>query len=130
MKAVWSNKWFFLSVVWFIASIYSLFFASGNHLSSIRHFDKICHCGLFFGQFWLLCKICLSNGIHIPIRAFLAFALLWACTSEVIQLQLPKRNGDILDAIADLLGAVCAIWIAKKIQLARYSRCKGTKHGT
>lgn len=128
MKTQWLNKWLVLALIWFGASIYTLFLSSGNQSVSIPHFDKICHFGLFFGQFWLLCKICLQSNSTLPIRQYLFLALAWAAISEVIQSQLPHRSGDILDAIADLLGAICALWLAKKIQFARRSMSQGIQH--
>lgn len=129
MKPEWLNKWLLLAMIWFLASIYFLFLASGNNPLPIAHFDKISHFGLFFGQFWLLAKICLQNNITIPLRSYLTSALLWACISELIQTQLPRRNGDILDAIADLLGALCALWLARKIQLVRRNLLGEFHHG-
>lgn len=129
MKPEWLNKWLLLAMIWFLASIYFLFLASGNNPLPIAHFDKISHFGLFFGQFWLLAKICLQSNITIPLRSYLASALLWACISELIQTQLPRRNGDILDAIADLLGALCALWLARKIQLVRRNLLGEFHHG-
>lgn len=129
MKAAWLNKWLFLAIIWFLASIYSLFFASGNKPLPIPHFDKICHFGLFFGQFWLLAKICLQTNTTIPQRAYLVLALLWACCSELIQTQIPDRAGDMLDAGADLLGALSALWLAKCIQLAHRTSSKGINNG-
>ena len=71
MKPEWLNKWLLLAIIWFLASIYFLFLASGNNPLPIAHFDKICHFGLFFGQFWLLAKICLQSNITIPLRSYL-----------------------------------------------------------
>lgn len=120
MKAtLYFNKWLLIAIVWFLASIYFLFFKSSGTPVPIPQFDKICHFGLFFGQFWLMAKACFSAGFTIPQRLLLISAIIWAATSEIIQALFTTRNGDIMDAIADLSGAILALWLAQQIQTAR-----------
>lgn len=120
MKAtIYFNKWLLIAIVWFLASIYFLFFKSSGTPVPIPQFDKICHFGLFFGQFWLMAKACFSAGFTISQRLLLISAIIWAATSEVIQALFTTRNGDIMDAIADLSGAILALWLAQQIQTAR-----------
>ncbi|PIT14994.1 hypothetical protein BGI32_06470 [Snodgrassella alvi] len=119
MKIAYLNKWLLLATCWFIASIYFLFFKAGGNPVPIPQFDKICHFGLFFGQFWLLAKAYFSANITIPQRLFIITAIIWAAASETIQALFTTREGDIMDAIADLIGAALALWLAQQIQTAR-----------
>lgn len=113
MKSSCMNKWLFLAAIWFLASLYFLFFKASGNPVPIPQFDKICHFGLFFGQFWLLSKSC------IPLRLLIITAIIWAASSEIIQALFTKREGDIMDAMADLIGAALALWLARQIQTAR-----------
>lgn len=124
MKTAYHNKWVLLAICWFIASIYFLFFKTSGNPVPIPQFDKICHLGLFFGQFWLLAKACFSANITIPQRLFIITAISWAAASETIQALFTTRQGDIIDAIADLIGAVLALWLAQHIQTARRNSSK------
>lgn len=124
MKSSWMNKWLFLAAIWFLASLYFLFFKASGNPVPIPQFDKICHFGLFFGQFWLMSKSCFSAGITIPLRLLIITAIIWAASSEIIQALFTKREGDIMDAMADLIGAALALWLARQIQTARRNSSK------
>ena len=113
------NKWLWLSLTWFVAAIYALFFKQGGGAAPFAHFDKVAHFGLFFGQFWLLSKIFLHRQQTPPWRWLLLAALVWAGLSEYLQATLtPDRHGDVFDTIADVLGAACALWLAVRVAQA------------
>lgn len=110
------NKWLLFALLWLAASVYALFFKPDNGTPPFAHFDKAAHFGLFFGQFWLLAKIFLHRQQTPPWRWLLPAAFIWAGLSEYLQATLtPDRHGDVFDAIADVLGAACALWLAVRV---------------
>lgn len=112
------NKWILASLIWFIASIYALIFRDtpGHSTPPFPHFDKLAHGLLFFAQIWLLAKAYLVASRPIPVRTLLAFALVYAISSETAQsLFTQTRQGDPLDALADIIGASIALIFAYRL---------------
>lgn len=112
------NKWILASLIWFIASIYALIFRDtpGHSAPPFPHFDKLAHGSLFFAQIWLLAKAYLVASRPIPVRTLLAFALVYAISSETAQsLFTQTRQGDPLDALADIIGASIALIFAYRL---------------
>lgn len=69
----------------------------------------------FFAQIWLLAKAFIHDGLKIPYRGLLVFALLFAAGSEWAQAAFTvTREGSVGDGIADMLGASAALWLAAK----------------
>ena len=109
------NKWLAAAILWFIAGIYSLILReSSSHIAPpFPHFDKIAHAALFFAQIWLLAKAWLAERKRPPIAALFAFALCYAIGSEIAQHLLTQtRQGDPLDALADMAGSSIALYLA------------------
>lgn len=111
-----ANKFTLFAAAWFAAGIYALIFReSGNAPPPFPHFDKAAHFALFFAQIWLLAKAFIHDGLKIPYRGLLAFALLFAAGSEWAQAAFTvTREGSVGDGIADMLGASAALWLAAK----------------
>ena len=112
------NKWILASLIWFIASIYALIFRDtlGHSTPPFPHFDKLAHGLLFFAQIWLLAKAYLVASRPIPVRTVLAFAQVYAISSETAQsLFTQTRQGDPLDALADIIGASIALIFAYRL---------------
>lgn len=85
------NKWLAAALLWLIAGIYSLIFRESNSHTAppFPHFDKIAHAALF------------------------TFALCYAIASEIAQhLFTQTRQGDPLDALADMIGSSIALYLA------------------
>lgn len=60
--------------------------------------DKVVHVALFAVATWALARV-------LPVRVAVALMLVQVAASEVVQATLlPTRSGDVLDALADLLG--------------------------
>ena len=109
------NKWLAAAILWFIAGIYSLILreSSGHIAPPFPHFDKIAHAALFFAQIWLLAKAWLAERKRPPIAALFTFALCYAIASEIAQhLFTQTRQGDPLDALADMIGSSIALYLA------------------
>ena len=115
------NRWLLLAVLWFAAGVYGLIFReTDGGAAPIPHFDKVAHFGLFFGQFWLLAKVFMQERRAIPFAALLVLALALAAGSEWAQGALTQtRAGDWRDALADISGAVAALWLARKVAAAK-----------
>lgn len=114
-----SNKnpaiWFVAALIWFIMSVYALIFreASSNGVPSFTHFDKVAHAFMFLIQTWLAAKYWLSIKKHTPYLILFIIILLWAIVSELAQhFFTTTRQGDIWDAVADMLGASIALQLA------------------
>lgn len=120
------NKFTLLALIWFIAGIYALIFReSGGGAPPFPHFDKVAHFLLFFGQLWLIAKAYISAVRPLPYRSLLVFALLCAVASEVAQaLFTQTRQGDWLDAVADLCGSATALWLAHRVISAKQAETK------
>lgn len=122
------NRWALLAVLWFAAGVYGLIFReAGSAPPPWPHFDKIAHCGLFFGQFWLLSKVFRAQGRSIPLLPLWLSALLLAVVSEWAQAAFTlTRSADWLDGVADMLGASAALWLAAEVAAARRERRERT----
>lgn len=114
------NRWLLFSVLWLATILYQLLQESSGGTAPFPHFDKIAHFAIFFAQFWLLSKIWLNERRNIPIRGLVIAAVCLAAATEIAQaLFTNTRQGDWLDAIADIAGATTALWLAQKVQNAR-----------
>lgn len=121
------NKWFVWSLLWFAASVYALLLQPASQTPPpFPHFDKVGHAALFFAQFWLLAKGFFSQQRAIPWRLLLAAAIGWAALSETLQaLCTTTRQGDVFDALADLIGTSAALYLAHRVQQARVHSSQG-----
>lgn len=109
------NRFILLSALWFAGSIYSLLFkAAETAPPPFPHFDKAAHLALFFAQIWLLTKAFRTDNRPIPYRSLMVFALCFAVVSECAQAWFPvTRTGSLGDVLADLTGAVLALFAAR-----------------
>ena len=110
------NHFLLFSIIWFCLTFYGLIFYTPIELKAppFPYYDKFVHCALFFGQFWLLGKCYLKEERLPPFKVFFIFAVLWAIVSEVLQETMTTtRSGDILDAFADIVGAIVAMLLAR-----------------
>lgn len=116
-----SKKYLFLSLAWFLATIFALFFSPQSHEPPpFAHFDKWVHFALFFGQAWLLAKIFLTAEKKIPFFLIASLCIVWAIGSEFLQATLTlTRNGDYLDMAADIVGVLVALFLAKQVSTAK-----------
>lgn len=116
------NKWCLLGVVWLVLGVYGLIFreATGAHASPFPHFDKMAHGLLFFVQFSLFCKAYLHEGKRIAYVSLLIFALVCAVLSEWAQSAFTfTRQADVWDGVADMAGAMLALYLARQIENVR-----------
>ncbi|WP_373745781.1 VanZ family protein [Neisseria dentiae] len=116
-----NNRFVLFAVLWFFAVIYSLLLKeSDDGTPPFAHFDKVAHFALFFGQFWLLAKAFMRDGLAVPYRLLFVSAVLVAAGSEMAQALLTRtREGSIADGLADVLGAAAALWLAHKVSAAK-----------
>lgn len=114
---IMKNKPLIFSLIWFNLLLYGLLRESQpSDIHLFPNFDKIMHFLLFFCQIWLIVKIFLTKQKHIPYVTLGLFALMLAVGTEWAQATFTTtRSADILDALADILGAIAALLLAKKI---------------
>lgn len=103
------------ALAWWGVMVYLLWFKVGGPPSSIPHMDKIGHFGLFAVWAMLLTAPAMWRGQ--PLRhlmpAVLCACLLWAAGSEVGQaLFTTTRSAEVLDAVADMAGALTGVMLA------------------
>ncbi len=116
------NKLLVVALLWFMGSLYFLFRpTTATDTMPFAHFDKLAHFSMFFGQFWLLCKAYTSELKAIPLKWLFVAAVVWAVSSEVLQMLLTTtRSGDAWDALADVTGAALALVLGRYVnQLKR-----------
>lgn len=114
------NKWLLLSLLWLAASVYALLRPAERTVPPFAHFDTVAHFALFFGQFWLAAKVFFSRNRALPFRWLLLLAVAWALLSEGLQAVLTTtRHAALGDVAADVLGAACALWLARQVAAAR-----------
>jgi VanZ family protein len=78
---------------------------AGPHVG-IPQVDKLAHCFLFAAVAFLGLKV------RIPARWLLGALVANAIVSELVQYRLlPQRDGDPLDALADLTGVALGAWL-------------------
>lgn len=114
------NRFVMFAIAWFILSSYGFFMrppAIGMPL--FPHFDKFTHAALFFGQLWLVARAYALNQKRLPYRFWLVLALIWAIAIELIQSQLPSRSADVWDVVADMVGAIAALYLAHTVYTHR-----------
>ena len=98
-----------LSVSWAIMIFVLCTLPPGNfHSVRIPYFDKIAHFGIFFVQSLLLSLLLNFQTRKSYIRIILLSTLLafvYGGLIEILQSKFFNRSGEILDLIADILGA-------------------------
>ena len=115
------NRFVMFAIAWFFLCVYA-FFMRPPQLEGVPlfpHFDKFAHFGLFFGQFWLIVRAYSTAQKPMPTLAWFIAAIVWAAATELIQSQLPSRSADVLDALADVAGAACALYIGQRLSQHR-----------
>lgn len=103
------SRW--LLILWTGGMLY-LFFNTNNPDLGIEWFegqDKVAHFGLF-GIWSALVYVGFSNYFQKPIWWVLILAIGFALATELAQYYIPGRSSDWLDAGADLLGSLIAVF--------------------
>ena len=110
------NRYAIYACAWFVLSAYGFFMRPPSiGVPLFPHFDKFVHFALFFGQLWLVARAYTSQMRPVNNALWLSLALIWAIAIELIQNTLPNRSADVWDAVADMAGALCALYIAHKV---------------
>ena len=110
------NRYAIYACAWFVLSAYGFFMRPPSiGVPLFPHFDKFVHFALFFGQLWLVARAHTSQMRPVNNQLWLGLALVWAVAIELIQNTLPNRSADVWDAVADMAGAACALYIAHKV---------------
>ncbi|TDZ81336.1 VanZ family protein [Mycobacteroides salmoniphilum] len=106
----WCLRWLTLLGAFAVACLL-LFTPGGTAPSGPPGADKVVHV-LIFGMLAVS-----SRFARIGEKATLAWVLAFAACSEVIQaLWVPRRDGSLLDLLADAVGLLTGLWLWKKIR--------------
>lgn len=115
---------------WLPLSVYCLLiyiqsdYPSPKNLPSFAFMDKILHfvaygvMGVLFYRAYQTLR--LENRRHILILLSVVSASVYGISDEIHQYFIPLRNADLLDIVADILGAVCGVYV--------YQRWANPKH--
>lgn len=108
-----NKKWAIFALLWFLLLIYALLLKPTGNMPKIPNADKFAHFGLFFGQFWFVGRslIALSPKKYWVIGVGLALIL--AIGSELLQGLTGYRSMEFFDGVADMMGAVGALWLVR-----------------
>ena len=118
----------FLSWLVFVtfASLFS-FEENGLSLIKIPHFDKFVHFTFYFTMV-ILGILAVREYFETPVKFkkvmvyVLLFAVAYGIIIEVLQYTLTSnRQGDILDALANTIGALLGMWVAKFLFSKKWS---------
>lgn len=88
-------------MIWFLSSLPDV---PGTSWLDVPHADKVAHAGLFFVQAVLL------RWAGLGFAAAWGFAVVWGGIDELHQRSVPGRNPDLLDFLADTVGALIGAW--------------------
>jgi len=123
-------KFLFLSWMVFV-TFFSLFSLDGIHTSSfdIPHIDKLVHFTFYFGMvvlgFFAIRKKknqWSRKQVVNSLNKVLTFAIIYGIIIEVIQhVFTVNRNGDILDAFANSVGALLGMFLIRVLFLKKQS---------
>lgn len=135
MKLAKCNRWlqkipragFFLAYLAWGGALYWLSAQPGRQDSTMPfpHFDKILHFSYFAGGAFLLSSVLLRvfSRVHVAIFLTMLAGILIGRLDEFHQSLVPFRSGnDINDFLADMLGTVAGIWLARLIHEISLSR--------
>lgn len=111
------NKYSILALLWFVASWYALLREGTPHLPPpFTLQDKIGHFAMFFAQIWLFARAWIEAQRQPPYRVLFIFAIVFAITSEWAQWWFTQfRRADWQDGVADILGAIVALLLARNL---------------
>lgn len=90
-------------------------YPSPEKLPSFKFMDKVLHfvaygvMGILFYRAYQTLRI--KNHRQILILLSVVSASLYGISDEIHQHFIPYRNADILDVIADILGAICCVYL-------------------
>ena len=84
----------------------------------VPHLDKVIHLCEYAVFAWLLTQAIHATAHPPHVRFYLLWAWLYATSygalMEVVQLMVPWRSADWLDAVANALGAALGAWIGRR----------------
>lgn len=107
--------WYVPALLWWGVMVYCLWLMPAGQPSGIPYFDKLGHFALFAAWAVLLAAPALwrSQPLRQLMPAVLGACLLWAVGSELGQALLTEtRSAEVLDAVADMAGALTGVMLA------------------
>lgn len=117
---------------WLPLIVYCIFiyiqssYPSPERLPSFEFSDKLLHFGAYAVMGILFYRayetLPLRNNIQMLVLISMTSASLYGISDEIHQSFVPYRDGSILDVIADVLGAVCGVYLYSRYNMARNDR--------
>ena len=108
-----SRRWW-----WGLVVAYATFVLIGSLVPvtpslSPGHLDKVEHLGEYLLFAWLLVQAIRLN--HLRQREYLTLAWIYATSygllMELLQIMVPWRSAELLDAVANAVGAAIGVWL-------------------
>lgn len=115
-----NKKWAVFALLWFLLLMYALLLKPTGNVPKIPNSDKIAHLIMFFGQFWLIGRSMLALSLKKYWAIGMALALFLAIGSEILQGLTGYRSMEFFDGVADMVGAVGALWLVQWANKMRY----------
>lgn len=109
----WDKKWAMLALIWLILLTYALLLKPTGNVPKIPNADKFAHFGLFFGQFWFFGRSLIVLSLKTYWTIGIILALFLAISSEILQGLTGYRSMEFFDGVADMVGAILALWTVK-----------------
>lgn len=91
-----------------VVNLVALYWPRPVSSGGIPHLDKVAHVVVFAAVAW--------TGLRsrVPVVVLVVVLVLHAVTSEVLQASvLPRRSGDAVDVVADLVGVLVGVALAR-----------------
>ena len=106
---------------WWISGVYAVLLLVVSVIPtpegpSVPHLDKAVHLCEYFLFAWLLVQIVRAPGLvgtHYLVLAWL-YATSYGVLIELIQMMVPWRSGEVMDAVMNGLGAAIGVWVAQR----------------
>jgi len=114
-------------VWWGVAASYAaaLFVVSVMPIAagpSVPYLDKVVHLGEYLLLAWLLVQAMRApggQGGRVLVWAWL-YAASYGALMELIQAMIPWRSAELMDAVANAIGAACGVWLGKRLAVMRH----------
>lgn len=79
------------------------------HIDKLLHFAAYVLLGALFARAFR--TLSTKNNLRLIMMVSIVLASLYGISDEIHQAFVPFRDGDIMDALADILGSICGVFV-------------------
>ncbi|MDX2501310.1 MAG: VanZ family protein [Deltaproteobacteria bacterium] len=127
--------YYWLPVILYCIAIYiQSDFPSSEHIPTFEFSDKVLHflayavMGVLFYRAYQ--TLSFKNNIQLLMLLSMISASLYGISDEIHQSFVPDRDGSLMDVMADVLGAVCGVYLFNLWMMFRKAGVLNPEHGT